>query len=293
VGQNGRIAFSADGISWNKTGTPLGTTHRDIAWGGIAGEEKFVAVGESGKMAYSTNGETWVEIKPSPFDKNIINIAWGGKVGEEKFVAGGNNGNMAYSANGIDWTSIPAENRSGMGTSMIDGIAWGSIGTTEMFVAVGGLGKMVYSEDGIIWTTINAKPVGSDSIADIAWGNGTFVVVTTKGRMAYSGSDIQTWTVISGGSASSPGPSTFGNAGIRGIAWGGIAGQEIFVAGSLGGKMAYSDTGTTWTAISAGTGDGTNNFDLTNIAGITWGGGKFIAVGSDGKMTYCVMEDDD
>ncbi|MDR2483006.1 MAG: hypothetical protein LBD08_05170 [Treponema sp.] len=50
----------------------------------------------------------------------------------------------------------------------------------------------------------------------------------------------------------------------------------------MGAKIAYSSDGESWTAVS----DSTFSYDDT-INGIAWGGGTFVAVGTDGKIAYC------
>jgi hypothetical protein len=62
-GEDGKMAYSADGTSWtaipagtdNGTTTTFGTSNTisSIAYGGPAGQERFVAGAGNGKMAYS------------------------------------------------------------------------------------------------------------------------------------------------------------------------------------------------------------------------------------------------
>ncbi|MDR2951714.1 MAG: cell wall-binding protein, partial [Treponema sp.] len=58
---------------------------------------KFVAVGDSGKIAYSADGIDWSIVQDSTFGtsmNNINAIAYG----NGKFIAGGTSGKMAYSS---------------------------------------------------------------------------------------------------------------------------------------------------------------------------------------------------
>jgi len=50
--------------------------------------------------------------------------------------------------------------------------------------------------------------------------------------------------------------------------------------------VAYSSDGIAWTAIPAGTTAGTSTFGTSVIFAITYGNGRFVAVGYDGKMVY-------
>jgi hypothetical protein len=159
VGTKGRMAYSADGVNWTAIppGTANGTTStfdtsdiRGIAWGGTVGNEKFIAVGHDGKMAYSADGVTWTPIPPGTADgttstfsnTGIIAIAWGGAAGNEKFVAVGSGGKMAYSADGVNWTAIPPDPGY---IRHLCSIAWGGTVGNEKFVAWNESGGMVWS----------------------------------------------------------------------------------------------------------------------------------------------------
>jgi hypothetical protein len=105
---------------------------------GIAyGNNKFVAVGDLGKMAYSSNGEDWAAVGDSKFNSSdhIYGIAYGGG----KFVAVGYPGKMAYSSNGEDWMAVGDSTFNS--SDWINGIAYGG----GKFVAGGGYGKMAHS----------------------------------------------------------------------------------------------------------------------------------------------------
>jgi hypothetical protein len=98
---NNVIAYSTNGTTWTWASTRNiifnDSFIRDIAYGG----DKFVAVGNSGNMAYSLDGRTWTAVGYSPFGNTYIySIAWGGAAGQKKFVAGDDDGKMAYSTIG-------------------------------------------------------------------------------------------------------------------------------------------------------------------------------------------------
>ncbi|MCL2093513.1 MAG: hypothetical protein FWH12_04880 [Treponema sp.] len=219
VGYQGRMAYSTDGLSWtgiaggsqniaapaNPGDSEFGTNE---IWGIAYGDNKFVAVGESGRIAYSADGTSWTGIAGGTGDGTsdfglgrILGITYGGN----KFVGVGAGGRMVYSTDGTSWTSIaggtgataePTDpGDSGFGQNQINGIAYGG----GRFVAVGGNGRMAYSTDGISWTGIaggdgtganpgtpGASGFGTNSIQNIAYGSGRFVAVGQNGRMAYS-----------------------------------------------------------------------------------------------------------
>jgi hypothetical protein len=239
---------------------------RSIAYG----DGKYVAVGDNGKMAWSTNGVEWTAVGNSTFDNTSIRgIAYG----DGKYVAVGEGGKMAWSTNGTDWTAIPpgiTNDRSGdatFGNTMINGITYAD----DKFVAGGVNGKIAFSGDGKNWTAVTTSQFGTLQITAIAYGNGKFVVVGGGGTIAYaSSSDCQTWTKVTATSF----PSGL-------IIWGIAYGDGKFVAVGGGGNMTWSTDLTGWTAVTPGdaTSPGDTTFGDSIIYGITYGGGQFVAVG--------------
>jgi hypothetical protein len=190
VGNNGKAAYSATGTgTWtaltaDQTTFKSESTYFDInaiAYGGAAGQEKFVAVGESGKAAYSATGTgTWTAVTDTKFGSDDINgIAYGGG----KFVAVGAKGKAAYSADGgATWTAVTVP---GFGEwDSIRGIAYGG----GKFVTVGDRGNAAYSEDGVSWAVTDTKFGISSriSINGTAYGGKKFVAVGSGGKIAYS-----------------------------------------------------------------------------------------------------------
>jgi hypothetical protein len=274
------VAAFVPALEWTAVpaGTTVGTTStfgttviESIAYG----NGTFVAVGRSGKMAYSADGTSWTAITAtnSTFGTNdIYGITYGG----EKFIAVGEYGNMAYSANGTGWTAVNATNSTFGSGNDITGIAYGG----EKFVAVGTSGKMAYSANGTSWSPVTNSTFGTNDISGIAYGDGKFVAVSENGRMAYS-ADGTSWTAIPAGTTT--GTSGFSSSDINGITYG----NGTFVAVGESGKMAYSTNGTSWTAIPAGYLQGMSTFGTgAGIYDITYGGGRFVATGYSGQMAY-------
>jgi hypothetical protein len=157
-GAGGKMAYSADGISWT-------------------------AVSNSTIWQYTISGNTYTADIPA--------IAYSGN----RFVAGGGAGKMAYSADGISWTAEPNspfyfDDILGMASyGLIRDIAYGN----GRFVAVGGavMGRVAYSADGITWTVSAASTFDTWlPIYAVAYGGGRFVVVAGMGlvnsKMAYA-----------------------------------------------------------------------------------------------------------
>jgi hypothetical protein len=174
------------GVSWTAVDdSKFGSSNNSIygiAWGG----NKFVAVGNRGKIAYSTDGTDWTGGNISTFGSSTISgIAWGGGSGQEKFVAGSYGGKMATSTNGTSWTEASNSPFGNSGIS-INSIAWVGASSSEKFFAVGDGGVMGYSTDGTstTWIKVDNSKIGGH-IYGIAWGGGTFVAVGEDGKMAY------------------------------------------------------------------------------------------------------------
>ena len=291
------IAVTDSPFGTNTNGT---SSINDIAYG----NGRFVAVGNSGKAAYSDDGISWTGVSVgNAFFSYINGIAYG----NGKFVAVGQSGRTAYSTDGITWTEVSVSNfsyeiyaiafgdgkfivgghSSKMATSS-DGITWTAVEVSDIFggslndrisvIAYGNgrfvaeghtydyIHKMATSTDGISWTAVTNLPFsGTGFIEDIAYGNGKFVAGCNSG-LAYS-TDGVSWTAAVSGS--------FGGMTISG----GIAfGNNRFVAVGRDGKMAYSSDGVTWTS--------GPNISVSYNA-VAYGNGRFVAVGSEGKMAYC------
>jgi hypothetical protein len=223
----------------------------------------FVAVGVGGKMASSTNGETWTAVTGSTFDdrSQILGIAWNGT----KFVAVGSSG-MASSTDGVTWTAVA----SGFGTTTIQGVIWN--GST--FVAFGNA-KIALSADGVSWNQVPEanKPPGLTNtwLQDIAWDGAQFAVVGYQGKMFRSADGGEHWTAA-GPSISS----IFGTSQIYGITWNG----SIFLAVGRYGRMASSADGENWTPL---TDSAFSSADT--LSKVIYGNGKFVVVGN-GLIAY-------
>jgi hypothetical protein len=244
---DGKMAYSSDGITWTAINTTLGTSDINAI---IYANNKFVAVGNGG-IATSTDGTTWTVAATTTVwgsSGGIKGIAYG----NNRFVAVGAQGRKAYSTDGTTWT----RGTGGNPITDLNAIAYGN----NKFVAVGLNATLEYSSDnGATWT--EGSFISYTSTNAIIYANNKFVAGANGGNMAYS-TDGVTWTAVS--------YSTFGETSIRAIAYG----NGKFVAGGERGKIATSTDGVTWTAGNIG----------DDTYGIAYGGGKFVAVGS--KISY-------
>jgi hypothetical protein len=254
-GNNSKIAYSADGISW--TAASANGSFNCIAWGG----GKFVAGGYE-RLGYSEDGISWIVNEYGGYfqfgNSDVSGIAYG----DGKFVAvGGGGGKMTYSEDGINWTMVSSTS---FGGAFIDAIAYGN-GRFVAAASGGGFanpGQMAHSTDGINWTAI---PAGTDNgttstfansinstISSIVWSGDKFVAVGKNGL-----SNVQPWLAYSANGTSWTGISpaeAFGQYGaVRAIAYGGgrfVAGGEYSTGSASNGtsRIAYSDDGINWTA---------------------------------------------
>ena len=300
---NGSTNGLGNNVTWNavKDSTFGGDDISNVIWG----NNKFVAVGGYGKIAYSTDGIIWTAETNTTFSSNDPNGIRGIVWGNNRFVAvsfdhiayssdgiiwtnAGNpfgnyvlingiawcnnkfvtfcNSNVAYSTDGENWTIIEYINS-------ISHIAWGN----SKYVCVGGSGgngEMAYSTDGFSWIPIIDNKLSNEPIYGIACGNNKFVAVTPN-RLAYSEDGI-TWVAVSN--------TTFSGNAINNITWGNnkfiIVGGRYDNNGVGYSKAAYSANGVTWIPITNTT------FGNNLINDITWGNNRFVAVGTNGKMAY-------
>ena len=274
---------------------------QDIAFGNGV----FVAVGNGGRMAISTdNGTTWTAVADSGFGDSNNNI-FGITFGNNMFVAVGQAGKMAWSNdNGQTWTAVET---STFDAIQINSIAFGRIWIEEAlvnrFVAVGNSGRMAFSDDNCLtWTEVaggtgdtwnpatpGPSTFGAMAINDITFGNGRFVAVGGRGSIAWSETgEGGSWTARRGSSnvgatPNPPGDSSFGSHPIRGIA---CDDNGRFVAVGNQGNTAWSTNGNNWTGVRR-----QNNALLWDGQGqqvndVAFGSDRFLAVANNGLMAW-------
>jgi hypothetical protein len=96
VGDSGVCISSPDTETWTLK-TTLSTSFKDVAYG----SGKFVAVGGSGKIIYSTDGLNW----PAANESTVGTKTWNAvKYLGGKFIATGSSGFNATSTDGVNWT---------------------------------------------------------------------------------------------------------------------------------------------------------------------------------------------
>jgi len=215
------------GHHWSIALAP-GSTWNDVKWGG----GRFVAVGDGGSIASSTDGTHWTH-SDSPDRTYWQSVAWGGAAG---WVALGGDKLVATSPDGLAWTVQPA-----LAANPSAGvIAFGN----GVFVATSAAGSWV-STDGKTWTTVAAN------LSGIAFGNGVFVGVAAGGPVASA--DGRTWPAGAGAAITTP----YNNDGVA-------FGNGTFLATSSG-TVSTSTDGRAWTPVTPSPGFGPPSFAVNRF----------------------------
>lgn len=237
---------------------------------GIAyGADRFVVVGNSGRILVSENGLDWKDKMTGSPNLDLSSIAYGNGV----FVAGG--GGLSDSPlfvsddGGENWSPIAIGNQ-----STVEGIIFAN----GIFVAVGRAndGSVVLtSSDGVNWII---REEGTDfcGLTGVTYGNGAFVAVSGGGLVLTSPDGI-TWTAESSGFLAALNGITFGN-GLF-VAVGGENSCLILGAPPMSFEMILtSPDGKKWKEV------GREAEDSNPLYAVAYGGGRFAAVGNSAKI---------
>jgi hypothetical protein len=263
-----------------------------MAYGSVKGGGKWVAVGTTGKIAYSSNGVKWDAVA-SPVNLDLLRVIYDGPAGGKKFIATGEKGTIIYSNDGETWSIATVTNPST--SRYITGIAYGN----DKFIAIdygsntNSVGVLI-SSNGTEWTRTSVTPpgtVGSGnghiSSPNITFGNGVFVsTLGPYGRIMKS-SDGQTWTLAAHGYSSDvqgypAGTNLVKGSGLFKI----IFAESKFIALGKEGRIVMSTdaSATSWTvaqfAQNSITADPAS-FSSTDI-GLVYADGKYVATAPTG-----------
>lgn len=270
VGNGGTLLTSDDGITWTTKTTGTSNNITNIVFG------NGITCYAGNNIQTSADLTSWTT--PTSFAATALAYAKG------MFVANAYNGSnlIAHSYDGKIWTTttgysswLGAVLTNGNTFVMFDGtyvyyssdsVSW-TQGSTNLngytivasngyFFAIqnnsgGGMLGLKYSTDAITWTSLTTDYALGTTWSDlgigssIAYGNGKYVIVGSKGRTSYS-TNLTTWTYNTT-AASVFGTSTTINSVVF------CAASQKFVAVGSGGKIATSPDGITWTAITSGT----------------------------------------
>jgi hypothetical protein len=204
-------------MNWSAAAT--GTTN--TLWRIACGNGVFVAVGDAGAMASSTNGVDWTAFNSRLTTNTINDICWGNGM----FAAATDGGEILTSPDGSQWAlqqpgavsslsgiafgggafvAVGSSGSAPMALSSTDGSTWTSSTPGQVtptcvtyangsFLAVGN-GAMVASPDGLNWSTVNASSVGDLNLERVCYAHQTFVGVGKSGEIATSTNGLD-WVV--------------------------------------------------------------------------------------------------
>ena len=264
------------------------------------GNGVFVATGDAGMMAHSSDGgRSWVPIptghEGTRFENAVYAVAFGSSgelVGGTRFYAVGADARMAWSANGTGWAGYriphPPQAEPGpppppvyghvlFGGGDMHAVAFGRGGTSQdaRFVVGGCGGRTIFRwwDPGmLLWAWVVGTGLDSGhTVNTIVWGdtggNGRFVAAGSGGSIywATDASGSQTWT---------PADAGFDDRDFRASAFG----NGVFVVGGDGGRMVWSNDGMDWNFV-----DGLPGEDAGVLA-MAFGAGVFVAAGHGGTV---------
>jgi len=203
---SGLLRLSDDGLQWSASDTELGQAIVSLVWL----DSVYVAVGEAGGVALSTDGRDWTAsqigepmssvtslygtyaaVGPSSRTArsqdgttwqvglwisqegagDLLDLAFDGYLA----VAVGRSGAIATSADGRNWTD-----RTSPTAQDLVAVAWSGL----RFVAVGSAGTIIVSEDGILWREIDSPT--DRNLNDIVWTGEAFIAVGSGGTIVTS-----------------------------------------------------------------------------------------------------------
>lgn len=176
---NSLTTFTRYTLSTSQPGHPI--------WDG----SKFVAVGNSGTVRYSTDGVNW-----STGTDLSLNASWGTNTiihttlfNGSVYIAVSSQGKIARSTDGINWTYVgqPAV------ISTTDAIWDGN-----KFIILGGTRIMFTSVDGQNWSVLNdfIPGWGTVNTNSVAYRAGKHYIFGSSGQMAVSEDNMQSWTML-------------------------------------------------------------------------------------------------
>jgi hypothetical protein len=262
------------GASWTGALTPFGSANLNAVTYGSLGGNIYLAVGDGGALASSTNGSTWTALtNPSAAPAANLNaVAFGGT----SYVAAGASGTLLYSADGIAWsaaTTNPVAN-----TTTLNSLTYGASGYVAVGTDSAGAGVIFRSADGQNWSAASTG-AGGNALLAVGYGSGRYVAVGVGGALLTSTDGGVNWTA--------PTSIPAGLLDLRAVVYGidastlttTTAAIGRFVAAGASGALLTSTDGLTWTAID----NATSGLPLTHINGITYGT-QFVLVGDGGAV---------
>jgi len=245
-------------------------------WSIVQGGAIYTAGADSGKIGWSEDGVTWTLSSQTVFDysDSVRGIAYSASPAPLLVAVGGTK--TAYSSDGKAWTAGTVSGDGG--SNQLNNVIYDG----SQFIAVGNYGQVIYSADGTSWTRTYQGGAGGKHLYGLAYNGQTtgklYVAAGAEGR-SLSSTDGTSWEWrednLTGNMSYS----------INNVAFG----ANTFVIAGQGGVLKTATT-TTINAIPGKFWDAwtnrTSSFDNTEIFNIIFSGGRFIAVGAFGRLSY-------
>lgn len=226
AGTNQPALHSADGVTWV---TNAGSSAHLDSIRGIAHAPElslFVAVGDAGRVARSTDGISWTSINALPYSEDYRSVAWSASVG--RFVAVGlGSSALTWSADGITWSPVSQN----AGAANYFTVVY--IPTLDHFAAIGN--NIATSPDGDVWTRRHSVSSDQRDLRGSAYSPDLNVTVAV-GDQGFVRS-------VDGGLTWIEGDRVFGRD-YRSVAWS----DQLGIFAAVGEYLtAYSTDGVNWT----------------------------------------------
>lgn len=260
VGNQFTIFSSPNGEVWNLMDAAEDEGLHAVAFGNDA----YVAVGDTGLILHSTDGDVWTEVPLANLplaaqSESFFGVTYGGPANQ--FIAVGSGNTIILSADGLNWSaasSIPA-----MPVGNFLGITFSS---GRYVIAAGSFG-LLSSADGDNWVRHTAG--ANTHITSVTYSEtiGNFAAVGTFGTILLSSDGVNWFDVFSGT-----------NVNLTGVTYSAFDG--IYVAVGENGLILTSEYGDSWTVQESGT-----QFDLNAVTYVAdedpADGGTYVAVGNN------------
>lgn len=183
ISENGRVAYSDDGMDWQEVtldGTPYLT---DISWTGT----RFVASGTN-TVAHSLNGETWTVVDPRAGTNNVF----------FSHVAGRNDTWIAMVGNNLAADDIAICNPSGCSMDQAPDASRSLVASDNGYVVISFSGWARLSPDGEDWT-VSERAIATTNMGFVrlsSIGNSVVAASPTNSHnhTSYSTDGGATWT---------------------------------------------------------------------------------------------------
>ena len=279
LGTGGIKYKSTDGLTWIPITTATDTANWKSTAYAFPGTQiqKFVGVGASGAVVYSSDLVTFTSATSGSQDLNAV------ASGANMVVAVGNNGTILRSSDGINWSSaasVPS-------TPHLYAVSYTNLASGGLWMAVGAGGKVFFSSDASTWTAFTSTPSTSQDLKGIAslvnttYPNGIYspliaptysysVVAVGNGGTVFQTVDGINWTSQTLGSGVNL------NAIVASSAL--VPTNQFMIVGD-GGKAYTSPNGVTWTP--------RNTTSMQNLTGLIRGyNNQYLAWAANGSTVY-------